>query len=138
MCSSDLNGDCRTILPSLPAGLIVTDPPYNVGYHYEGYADNLKQEEYDDLLRLTCKPPCVVIHYVEDLFGLAFVLKEVPKKVVAWVYPSNTGRQWRGVAWWGCKPDFTKAGQPYKNPTDRRIAVKIAADRKSTRLNSSH
>lgn len=33
------HGDCRKVLGGLPNGLVVTDPPYNIGYHYEGYAD---------------------------------------------------------------------------------------------------
>lgn len=49
-----------------------------------------------------------------------------PEKVVAWVYNSNTRRQWRGVGWWGTKPDFRKDSQPYKNPTDKRIKERIA------------
>jgi site-specific DNA-methyltransferase (adenine-specific) len=121
------NGDCREIMPHLPRGLVVSDPPYNVGYHYEGYADNMATEDYQAMLREVCPLPCVIIHYAEDLCAMAWTLEELPQKIVAWVYPSNTARQWRGIAWWGCKPDFTKDGQPYKNPTDKRIAERIAA-----------
>ncbi len=121
------HGDCREILPRLGVhGLVVTDPPYNVGYHYEGYADNLSTEEYQAMLREVCPLPCVLIHYAEDLVALSWTLEEIPEKMVAWVYPSNTARQWRGIAWWGCKPDFTKEGQDYRNPTDKRIAERIA------------
>ena len=35
-------------------------------------------------------------------------------------------RQWRGIGWWGCKPDLTKDGQAYRNPKDKRIAERIA------------
>lgn len=121
------HGDCRKILPRLGVhGLVVTDPPYNVGYHYEGYADNLSTEDYQEMLRAVCPLPCVLIHYAEDLCALSWTLEEIPEKMVAWVYPSNTARQWRGIAWWGCKPDFTKEGQDYRNPTDKRIAERIA------------
>ena len=121
------NADSRELMPKLPRGLVVTDPPYNVGYHYEGYADNLDVEEYQAMLRETCPMPCVILHYAEDLCAMAWTLEELPEKMVAWVYPSNTARQWRGIAWWGCKPDFTRDGQAYKNPTDKRIAERIAA-----------
>ena len=61
------HGDCREIMPKLPHGLVVSDPPYNVGYHYEGYADNLSTEDYQDMLRAVCPLPCVLIHYAEEL-----------------------------------------------------------------------
>jgi DNA modification methylase len=120
-------GDSRELMPKMPRGLVVTDPPYNVGYHYEGYEDKMSVDDYQAMLRETCPLPCVVIHYAEDLCALAWTLEEIPEKMVAWVYPSNTARQWRGIAWWGCKPDFTRDGQAYKNPTDKRIAERIAA-----------
>ena len=89
--------DARVILPDLAAGLIVTDPPYNVGYNYEGYPDHLTGEEYQLLLRTTIRPPAIIIHYPEPMFELARFLG-VPKKVVAWIYNANTPRQWRSVA----------------------------------------
>lgn len=128
-----INADSRDVMHKLPRGLVVSDPPYNVGYHYDGYKDNLTTEEYQELIRAVCPLPCVLIHYAEDLCALSLKLEEVPEKMVAWVYPSNTARQWRGIAWWGCKPDFRKDGQPYKNPTDKRIAQRIA-DGKQCRL----
>ncbi len=126
-CVTIYHGDCRQILPRLGVhGLVVTDPPYNVGYHYEGYSDNLSPEEYQEMLRAVCPLPCVLIHYAEDLCALSWTLEKIPEKIVAWVYPSNTVRQWRGIAWWGCKPDFTKERQDYRNPTDKRISERIA------------
>lgn len=127
------HGDARSLMPLLPRGTVVTDPPYNVGYHYEGYADKMDATEYQSMLRETCLLPCVLIHYMEDLVRLSWTLKTIPEKVVAWVYPSNTARQWRGIAWWGCKPDFRRDGQCYKNPKDKRIAKRIA-DGKMARL----
>lgn len=35
-------GDCRDILPTLPkVDAVVTDPPYGIGFPYEGYEDTL-------------------------------------------------------------------------------------------------
>lgn len=124
-------GDARRIFPRLPHGLVVTDPPYNIDYHYEGGGDNLSIEDYQELLRAVCPLPCVTIHYAEALCALSWTLEELPEKMVAWVYPSNTPRQWRGIAWWGCKPDFTKDGQDYKNPNDKRIAKRIAEGKRA-------
>ncbi|MCK5236494.1 MAG: site-specific DNA-methyltransferase [Deltaproteobacteria bacterium] len=64
---------------------------------------------------------------------LSIRLGEAPTKVVTWVYNSNTGKQHRQIAFYGIKPDFKKVGQPYKNPTDKRIAKRIA-EGKSARL----
>lgn len=120
------HGDSRELMPCFEGRTVVTDPPYNVGYHYDSYADNLGQEEYFEMLRLTMRVPSVGIHYVESLFSLSWLLEEIPEKVVAWVYNANTPRQWRAIAWFGTMaPDFSKCGQPYKNPTDRRIQALI-------------
>lgn len=123
-------GDARDILPNLPRGLIVTDPPFNIGYTYDEHDDRMPIEEYQELLRLTCPPPCVVVHYPEQLCAVSWTLEEIPTRMVAWVYPSNMGRQWRGIAWFGITPDFKRGGQPYKNPTDKRVKKLIAAGKK--------
>jgi DNA modification methylase len=107
-------------------GVVMTDPPYNVGYHYATYDDRLTDGEYLELLRLACRAPSVVIQYPEPMFRIASVL-EPPAKVVAWVYNANTPKQWRTIAWFGVTPDLSLVRQPYKNPTDRRVAALIAA-----------
>ena len=83
----------------IPRGLVVTDPPYNVGYHYEDYADNLSVDDYQAMLRETCPLPCVVIHYAEDLCALAWTLEEIPAKMVAWerVWPWRQNRRCRRI-----------------------------------------
>lgn len=75
----------------------------------------------------------VIIHYPEETINLmgGGNMGEV-KQCVSWVYPSNTGKQSRLITWWNCKPDLRKIPQPYKNPTDKRIAKRIA-DGKSAR-----
>lgn len=125
------HGDCREIVSRYPNALVVTDPPYNIGYHYDSYSDNMDDVGYKTMLQQTCRLPSVVIHYSESLCELSWVLSSIPKKIVAWVYPSNTQRQWRGVAWFGCKPDFKKDGQPYKNPKDKRVMKLIEAGRQA-------
>ena len=126
-----IKGDCREV--SLH-GTVLTDPPYNIGHHYDNYKDNIPEDNYFSLLGHLCRTPSVVIHYIESLFRLSWVLEEIPCKVVSWVYPSNTARQWRGVAYFGTPiPDFTSMGQDYKNPNDTRIK-KLIAQGKSARL----
>ena len=108
---------------------IVTDPPFNVGYHYEWYADNMEEWEYyewlgDILTTLDC--PYVVIHYPEELYKVAFQVWEFPDRIVSRVYNSNTAKQHRDIAFFRIEPDFKKVRQPYKNPNDKRIRKLIA------------
>jgi len=107
--------------------VIVTDPPFNIGYHYNNYKDNMEDEEYYEMLESIFQySPFVVIHYPEEIYKIAFQVGDFPEKVVSWVYNSNTAKQHRDVAFFGIKPNFKQYGQPYKNPTDKRIAQRIA------------
>ena len=122
---SIFHGDAREIAPQLP-GIVVTDPPFNIGYHYRMGGDRLHADAYRALLTETLRLPSVVIHYPEQMFLVADILGVPPERCVSWVYPSNTRRQHRQIAWFGVKPDFTQVRQPYKNPTDRRVRALIA------------
>ena len=104
----------------------ISDPPYNLGYHYDECKDSMDEETYYRFMASIfggCSS--VIIHYPEAMFRIAKALDAFPERVVAWIYPSNTPRQHRSVAWFGCKPDFRKDGQPYRNPNDPRIAKRI-------------
>lgn len=122
--------DCMDGMAELPQGhkyCVVTDPPFNVSYHYNEYNDRKEEGEYYQWLQdITNGHPCVIIHYPEALYKFAFQIGQFPERVVAWVYNSNTPRQHRDIAYFGIKPDFTLMHQPYKNPTDKRIAKRIA------------
>lgn len=122
--------DCKTFtdqVVNLDNVVVVTDPPFNIGYHYEGYKDRMEETQYFDMLRMfTDNFPCVFIHYPEALHRLSIECQKVPEKVVSWVYNSNTAKQHRDIAWYGIKPCFTNALQPYKNPNDKRIKERIA------------
>ena len=130
-----IHGNCLDILPGISGKfIIVTDPPFNVGYHYNDYDDNMGADEYYEMLQEVFKyGSFVVIHYPEEIYKIAFQVGEFPEKVVSWVYNSNTAKQHRDIAFFGVKPDFKKYGQDYKNPTDKRIAKRIA-DGKKARL----
>lgn len=115
---------------------IISDPPYNQNYHYSSYGDNIAVKEYIELLGDAFGGyKSVIIHYPEA--SLNVVTKAMSadwcEESVAWVYNSNTAKQHRQISWWNCKPDMRKIGQPYKNPTDKRIAKRIA-DGKSAKL----
>lgn len=130
-----IQGDSYAIVPELYKKLIeqglkpcvVTDPPFNVGYHYNTYKDNKPEEEYYSWLsEILTEGPKIVIHYPEALHKLSIKLGCAPDRVVSWVYNSNTARQHRDIAFYGILPDFSKVKQPYKNPKDKRIKKRIA------------
>lgn len=114
--------------------LTITDPPYNQNYHYSEYKDNLKEEEYIDLLS-NIPIPCIIIHYPEETINiLPKAIKARCEQVVSWVYNSNTGKQSRLISFWGCKPDFKKELQPYKNLKDKRIQKRISEGKVGAKL----
>ena len=133
-----IHGDCLQELDKLEITenmCIVTDPPFNIKYHYNLYKDNLKEEEYLNWLKsiLDRGIPFVVVHYPEMLHKLSIKLGYAPTKVVSWIYNSNTAKQHRDIAFYNVKPIFSQVGQPYKNPTDKRIKKRIL-DGKMARL----
>jgi DNA modification methylase len=134
-CARVVHGDFRNHFgySRLP-GLVFSDPPYNQGYHYDEYRDRLHEDEYAALLRYAFSGHrAVVIHYPEETINVLGPILGACEQVVSWVYPSNTAKQSRLVSWWGCAPDLRRVGQDYKNPTDKRIAARIA-DGKRARL----
>lgn len=115
--------------------IIVSDPPFNIGYKYNSYADNMNEADYYEMLGFFFKDfPSVVIHYPEQLYKLAFQIGQFPEKIISWVYNSNTAKQHRDIAFFGVKPDMRKVPQPYKNPNDKRIKKLIESGRKGGRL----
>lgn len=116
-----------------PIGITISDPPYNQGYHYSSFKDNLKEKDYIQLLS-GIKLPCVIIHYPEETINILPKIFGKCEQVVTWVYNSNTGKQSRLISWWGCKPDLRLIRQPYKNPTDKRIKQRIANGKTGSKL----
>lgn len=133
-------GDCRDWLKKIGGGerkIIVTDPPFNIGFKYRTYKDRMKENEYYSMLKevlTTLDTPFVVIHYPENIARLSIELGVAPTRIVSWVYNSNTKRQHRVIAYWGIQPNFSLVKQPYKNPTDKRIRERIANGSKGTDL----
>ena len=131
-----VEGDCRKILKQRAAefddAILVSDPPFNVGYHYRSYRDKLKQEEYDELLiEVFAQRAHVMIHYPESLYRHAINISTPPTRVVSWVYNTNLPRQHRDIAFFGVTPDFRREGQDYKNPNDKRVKRYIEQGRKA-------
>jgi len=129
-----VHGDFRDYLnmPEWDNALVFSDPPYNQGYHYSQYEDELGRDEYAALMRAAFHGRrAVIIHYPEETINVLGPVLGACEQVVSWVYPSNTAKQSRLISWWGCRPDFTRFGQAYRNPKDKRIAARIAAGKEA-------
>lgn len=136
------NCDCRNILQSIKQQLqtenkpyiIVSDPPFNVGYHYNDYHDKMTDGDYRQMLCdvFGSTEHSVVIHYPEQLYQLAIDIDRPPTRVVSWVYNTNNRKQHRDIAFFGITPDFKQVLQPYKNPNDKRIKRLIENGSKGT------
>lgn len=108
-----------------PEGITISDIPYNLNYHYDTYKDRLKVEEYLAMLK-AIPMPCVIVHYPEATANLLTRVWGWTERIVSWVYNANTPRQTRSISWWGCNPDLSLYGQPYKNLNDKRIKERMA------------
>lgn len=107
--------------------VIVTDPPFNIDYHYGEYRDKMPEAEWLAMLvEVTSLAPSVIVLYPETMHRFSIAKGEVPEKVVSWVYNSNTARQHRDIGFYGVKPDFRRVVQPYKNQNDKRIRERMA------------
>jgi DNA modification methylase len=128
------HGDFRNLIHQLTFDYILTDPPYNCGYSYPDYKDNLSSESYIEMLSELNSYKTVMIHYAEDFCGDVGEAMGRPERCVFWCYSSNLPRQSRMIAWFGCRPDFNRVKQPYKNPNDKRIKKLIAEGSQGSRL----
>lgn len=116
------NADCREVLPELSRDLVVvTDPPYGIGFSgYKSHKDT-PGDEYVALIRSLSDFPRVVLQYPEECMRYLVPLWGAPDEVFAWCYNSNTARQFRLFCSWGVTMDFELVKQPAKNQGDPRV-----------------
>lgn len=143
-----IQGDCIEVLKKTPIkyDLILTDPPYNIGWKYSDKVNDNKKDynewclEWAELAisKLKDNGIIAIINYPEnnnilytDLIrkGYNFVQELI------WNYPTNVGhsknkytRNYRTIIIFSKTNNYTfnAIKQPYKNPTDKRIAKRIA------------
>ncbi len=129
------NCDFRNVFENMDKDIIiVTDPPYNIGFEYDTYKDNMPQEEYLQMISsLISNYPSVIIIYHEILHEITAYSQKIPDKVMEWIYPNNIRKHHRAIAYYGCKPDLEKVRQPYKNKNDPRIKKMISKGSKGAR-----
>lgn len=134
-------GNSQILLPKILESLdtekviIVTDPPFNIGYHYNTYKDKLEEKAYYTMLKdILQNKKSIVIHYPEQLYKLSQEINTIPTKTISWVYNSNTAKQHRDIAFFNIKPNMAQVIQPYKNLNDKRIKKRIAEGHKGAKL----
>lgn len=144
------HGDCLAIMPALGEefDLCLTDPPYNVGYDYATHDDRMPLDEYrewqlavGEAVALLAAPQADFwyLHYPEFAAYMFVALPEQTaweaREWVTWIYHTHTGgsplrKASRAWCWFalggGCDALFT---QGYRNPTDRRVAALLEANR---------
>lgn len=108
-------GDCREVLPLLPkVDLILTDPPYGIGFRYDGdFVDS--DSEYADLLRPLAGMPLALLQYPEEMMRLVCPVLGAPQECLIWTYNSNLPRQSRIWGFWNVHVDFSLVKVSAKN-----------------------
>lgn len=134
-----ITADARTILPNIPPehiDLVLTDPPYNIGFAaYDIHKDAMRAEEYIALLKtLQSFKRVVIIQYPEETMRYVVPALGVPDHVGAWCYNSNIARRFRLISYYGLTPDYSRLKQPYKNPDDKRVRNLIQSGSEGTDL----
>ena len=113
---------------------VVTDPPYNIGFKYNQYEDNLPDGEYIQLIHSLSPFKLAIIHYPEETMKYFIPALGVPDEVNVWAYNSNLpNRQSRLISYYGCQPNYNNVLQPYKNPNDKRIKERIKSGKLGAR-----
>lgn len=121
-------GDCREILPTLgKVDAVVTDPPYGIGFKYDGSYADLGGSKYIELLSALKPYPRCLLHYPEETMRYFVPLFGPPSECYSWVYNSNTARQSRLFSYWDIDVDFGRVKLPAKNPTDPRVAALVTS-----------
>ncbi len=128
--------DFRAIVEKLSRDvLVVSDPPYNIGFKYDEYRDEMPDDDYIEMLcELQRFRRVVVCHYPVETMKWVVPALGVPSAVAAWCYSANIPNRFRLVSFYGCEPDYSRIKQPYKNPTDKRVAQLIANGSQGTNL----
>ncbi len=147
-----IKGDCLIEIPKLKNkfNLIITDPPYNIGWKYNEYSD--KKKDYigwcikwciELRTKLTDNGVLCLINYPENnnlIYQRLLRFYNFVQQLI-WNYPTNVGhskrkytRTYRTILIFSKGKDYTfnPEKQPYKNPTDKRIQERIKLGSKGT------
>ena len=146
-------GYCESLIPKLKTkpkniDLALIDPPYNIGYKYNTYKDNLSWEEYYYQQKtvllgirqiLKTKGSILYLNYPEQAAIIWSQMLKYYKPIdwISWIYHQHTGgkplrRATRTWLWMTKNQKKCYIGQEsllgkYQNPTDKRIQERIKA-----------
>lgn len=141
-----IHGDCVEELKKLNSqsvDCVITDPPFNIGFKYDAYKDNMSHGDYISWCE-TWLTECIrvmkneaslyIINYPENnAYILPFLQQHLYfKRWLTWHYPTNIGqsknnytRSQHSILFCtkGENPTFNKddIAEPYRNPNDKRI-----------------
>lgn len=145
-----IKGDCIKELPKLKdIDLIVTDPPYNIGWKYSSKVNDRKKDyhawclQWAELCIKSLKSTGIlaIINYPENnniLYSNLVSLGYNFIQQLIWNYPTNVGhskkrytRSYRTILIFSKGKDYTfnPYKQQYKNPNDKRIKERIKQGR---------
>jgi site-specific DNA-methyltransferase (adenine-specific) len=118
----------QDIIDTINYDIIITDPPYNIGFKYNEYKDKMPDDEYIKMMSLFRGKKAVIVDYPELTMKYLIPALGVPVKSAAWCYNFNytwSPHCFRLINFFNVKPDFKKVVMPYKNPNDKRVKAMI-------------
>lgn len=106
-------GDCVEVMRTMPdesIGMILTSPPYNGGLSYEGFDDNLPEDEFREFNRQWLAEAYRVLQNTSRMYAIVndkmlFWFREVAEDV-GWTFVQP-------LVW--CKPNITRPGRVSKD-----------------------
>jgi DNA modification methylase len=101
--------------------LVLSDPPYGIGFKREGY-NEIKDGEYIKTISMLNRWPCALMNYPEECMRYFSMSHGVPDDCLVWCYNSNISRQSRMLCVYGKKIDYSAFKQKTKCPDDKRTS----------------
>lgn len=141
-----IQGDALEALRGMEAGsvdCVIADPPYNIGYSYDVYRDDLPQDEYRAYMLSIIEATTEILKTGGSLWWLQYpeessymwqAVQETipalrPVRMVAWVYHAHASgsplrRAFRLWCWFSKGQAHLYGDFPgsYRNPNDSRVA----------------
>ena len=114
--------------------MVISDPPYNIGFGYNTFKDNMSEEAYIKMLGALASLRAAIILYPRETMRYLVPALGAPDDVMIWCYASNLPRQARLINIYNTVADRTAVRQPYRNLSDKRIQARIEAGSKGARM----
>lgn len=121
---------------ALKGDVVISDPPYNIGFRYGAYSDTMADAAFIEMLcgLREVAPVIALLMYPEETARYITPALGVPDAVMAWCYSGNIPRRFRLASIFGRKPAYDRIKQPYKNADDARVRALIDAGAVGTNI----